>query len=167
MIKFLGVIFIIICGAGIGAKASGDLKKRSDMCLCVKTFLSELSILMKYSGDTLFNLISELAERESISKLTFLSDVINSMLDGTNFPYSWKNALSNDKNLCPELKELLFTLGESLGTSDIDGQLVSIERAEKELLAIYENALSIYRKKGKLYRSIGILGGMTAALLLC
>lgn len=167
MIKFLGIIFIIICGAGIGIKASGDLKKRSDMCLYVKTFLSELSILMKYSGDTLFNLISELSERESIRNLTFLPDVINSMSEGMAFPYSWKNALSNDKNLYSELKELLFTLGESLGTSDIEGQLVSIERAEEELSVIYENALSLYRKKGKLYRSIGILGGMTAALLLC
>lgn len=167
MIKLLGIIFIIICGAGIGAKASGDLKKRSDMCLYVKTFLSELSILMKYSGDTLFNLISELSKRESICRLTFLSDVINSMLEGMTFPCSWKNSISNDKNLYSELKELLFTLGESLGTSDIDGQLVSIERAEEELSLIYENTLSLYRKKGKLYRSIGVLGGMTAALLLC
>lgn len=167
MLKLLGIIFIIICGAGIGAKASGDLKKQTELCISVRTFLSELGILMRYKGDTLFVLISELSERQSIQELKFLSRVIDNMSSGMTFPYAWKTALSDDALLSPELTELLLKFGESLGTSDIEGQLMSIERSEEELSGIYENALSIYRRKGRLYRSIGLLGGITAALLLC
>lgn len=167
MLKLLGIIFIIICGAGIGAKASGDLKKQTELCISVRTFLSELGILMRYKGDTLFMLISELSERQSIQELKFLSCVLDNMSSGMTFPYAWKNALSDDTLLSPELTELLLKFGESLGTSDIEGQLMSIERSEEELSGIYENALSIYRRKGRLYRSIGLLGGITAALLLC
>ena len=36
-----------------------------------------------------------------------------------------------------------------------------------ELEVIYEKALEQYRTKGKLYRCLGVLGGMSAALLLC
>ncbi len=167
MIKMIGIICIIVCGAGIGAHASGNLKKQAELCVSVHTFLSELEILMRYSGDTLFSLISELSERKRIQELTFLMHAAENMSDGMPFLCAWEKALSEDKILSCELAELLMTLGESLGTSDIDGQIMCIERAEEELSEIYENALSQSRRKGKLYRSIGLLGGMTAALLLC
>lgn len=167
MIKFIGLICIIICGAGIGARASSNLKKQVELCISVRTFLSELVILMRYRGDTLFTLISELCERRSMNELTFLICVTENMSVGMSFQCAWQKALSDDKLLSEELHVLLGTLGESLGTSDIDGQIMCIERAEEELSVVYENVLDQSRRKGKLYRSIGLLGGITAALLLC
>lgn len=167
MLKLLGIFLVIICGAGLGARASGRLKKNAELCVCVRTFLSELGILMRYSGDTLFTLFSMLHERQSIHELVFLNVLLNEMSGGTDFPCAWRKAVSGDKMLTPELSGLLLSLGECLGTSDIDGQLMSLERAQEELSAIYEGVLSQYRRKGRLYRSIGLLGGITAALLLC
>lgn len=167
MIKLIGIICIVVCGAGIGAIVSGNLKKQAELCVSVRTFLSELGILMKYRGDTLYDLISELSERQRVQELTFLVCVTENMSDGMSFPCAWQKALSEDKILSCELMDLLISFGESLGTSDINGQLMCIERAEEELSVIYENALSQCRRKGKLYRSMGLLGGMTAALLLC
>lgn len=166
MIKLIGIICIVVCGAGIGARVSGNLKKQVELCVSVRTFLSELGILMRYRGDTLFELISELTERQRVQELTFLARVMECMSNGMSFPFAWQKALSEDKLLSCELVELLLSFGDSLGTSDIDGQLMCIERAEGELSVIYENALNQCHKKGKLYRSIGLLGGMTAALLL-
>lgn len=167
MLKILGIIFIILSGAGIGAQASGKLKKKTEMCLSVGGFLRELSVIMKYSCDTLFILLSELSERESMKNLAFLFCTIDNMNKGLPFPAAWRESVERDKALDKELSEMLFSLGECLGTSDMEGQLMCIKRAEEELSAIYENALCQYRKKGRLYRSMGLLGGMTAALLLC
>lgn len=167
MLKFSGLLLIILCGAGLGAGASVNLKRNTEICVCMRTFLSELGILIKYSGDTLFCLFNEIYNRQSMQKLEFLSALLDEMSGGTDFPAAWIKAVSSDKKLPPVLSELLLSLGESLGTSGTEGQLMSLERTQEELSAIYESLLEEYRRKGKLYRSIGLMGGITAALLLC
>lgn len=167
MLKFIGLLMIIISGAGLGARASVSLKKNAEICVSVRTFLSELGILMKYSGDTLFSLFTELYERQSVQQLVFLNVLLSELTSGTDFPSAWRKAIYSDKKLSAELSEILLSFGESLGTSGVEGQIMSIERTQAELSAIYENALEQHRRKGRLYRSIGLLGGIAAALLLC
>lgn len=167
MLKFIGLLMIIISGAALGARASAALKKNAELCISVRTFLSELGILMKYSGDTLFTLFTELYERQSVKKLLFLDILLGELVTGKEFPCAWRNAISADKTLTAELSGILLSLGDCLGTSGIEGQLMSLERTQAELEAVYEDAINLYRIKGKLYRSMGLLGGITAALLLC
>lgn len=167
LLKLSGIIFIIISGAGLGIFASHKLRVHSEYCAKVRTFLCELDVLIRFSGDTLQALFDELSQRESLSGLAFPTDASRRMNAGESFPCAWKSAVLSDKNADEPLKRLLLSFGESLGTSDVCGQQKNILRAEEELLGIQKSADNEYSRKGRLYRSLGLLGGITAALLLC
>ncbi len=167
MLKAAGLLCIIICGAGLGTGASAMLRKRITVCKSLRYFFQELGIMMRCTGDTLSALITGLACSESCMSLGFLGEAASLMETGEPFPLAWKRSVSISSGLTPEIKDMLLSLGESLGTSDLAGQLMTLERAEHELEVIYEKALEQYRTKGKLYRCLGVLGGMSAALLLC
>ena len=167
MLKAAGLLCVVICGAGLGAGASAVLRKRIGICKSLRYFFQELGILMRCTGDTLSALIGELAGAESCADLNFLREAASLMETGEPFPLAWKRSVSISAGLTTEIKDMLLSLGDSLGTSDLAGQLMTLERAEHELEVIYEKALEQYRTKGKLYRCLGVLGGMSAALLLC
>ncbi len=165
--KILGLLFIVMCGSYAGVCATAVLRKNEAMCRMVRTFLDELAILMRCTCSALPELMEELCLRESFSELGFIKITCSELSKGTPFPKAWSIALKMDKHLTAELSQLLMDLGGGLGTSDIEGQLMNIERAVEQLRLIHEKALEKYRTKGRLYRCLGVLGGMSAALLLC
>ncbi|MBQ8725133.1 MAG: stage III sporulation protein AB [Oscillospiraceae bacterium] len=167
MLKAAGLLCIIVCGAGLGAAASLTLRRRIVVCIALRYFLQELGIMMRCTGDTLSALISGLAHSESCAALPFLAETEKQLEEGVPFPEAWKGSVSKAAGITSEMKELLLSLGECLGTSDLAGQLMNLERAGQQLDVIYEKALEQHRTKGKLYRCLGVLGGMSAALLLC
>ncbi len=167
MLKAAGLLCIVICGAGLGTGASAVLRKRIVICRSLRYFLQELGVMMRCTGDTLSSLIGGLAVSESCMSLSFLREAAAIMERGEPFPIAWKRSVSISSGLTSEMKDMLLSLGDSLGTSDLAGQLMTLDRAEHELEVIYEKALEQYRTKGKLYRCLGVLGGMSAALLLC
>ena len=62
-------------------------------------------------------------------------------------------------------KKLLCELGRVLGTSDIDGQISALELISRSAEQLTEKYGEEYRKKGRLYRSIGVLAGVTAGIM--
>lgn len=167
MLKAAGLLCIIVCGAGMGTGASAMLRNRITVCKALRYFFQELGIMMRCTGDTLSALIEGLAYSESCGTLGFLREAVLLIEKGEPFPLAWKRSVSTSSGLTSEIRDMLLSLGDSLGTSDLAGQLMTLERAEHELEVIYEKALEQYRTKGKLYRCLGVLGGMSAALLLC
>ena len=120
---------------------------------------------MRWNGDTLPVLIEILAERQTYAPLSFLKRIRLEM--HTSFSEAWRAAVEKEQKLPEDLYSLLLSMGESLGTSDLEGQLSTLGQYLAQLEQIYQAAWAAYRTKGKLFRSMGLLGGMSAALLLC
>jgi stage III sporulation protein AB len=59
-----------------------------------------------------------------------------------------------------------MTLGDVLGTSGMDGQEQTLLQATRQLMQMEQTLQTQSYRKGRLYRSLGILGGMAVALLL-
>ena len=72
-----------------------------------------------------------------------------------------------EKHLSPEVKEVLLELGEELGTTDLEGQLSALSQAHIQLQRFQDTYRVTYQKKGKLYRSLGLLAGLLLAVLFC
>lgn len=167
MLKLLGLFCVVLCGAGCGFAASAALRRQVVFCDTLRLFLEELGILMRWNGDTLPVLLGDLADKQTYTPLTFLKNVIPQLEKGIVFSEAWKAAIQSMRRLPEELRRLLLSLGESLGTSDLEGQMKTLAQHQQQLSRICQSAAEQYHKKGKLYRSIGLLGGMSAALLLC
>ncbi|MBQ8515733.1 MAG: stage III sporulation protein AB [Ruminococcus sp.] len=165
MLKLTGLLCIVLCGAGCGMAAASALKRQAVFCKTLCLFLEELEILMRWNGDTLPVLVDMLSQKPGYAPLRFLKEIRFS--ESEPFSDAWRRAILEEHGLPEELSQLLLSLGDSLGTSDLEGQMKTLEGYQLQARHISRNAEEQYRTKGKLYRSMGILGGMSAALLLC
>ena len=57
-------------------------------------------------------------------------------------------------------------IGRNLGTSELEGQLGAVRSRQAELESIISAAEDEYRRKARLYRSLGVLAGVFIALIL-
>lgn len=165
MIKYVGIIAIIISSALVGITLSDKLKKRVKEINSINHMLDEISILIRYKAMTVYEIINVLRENQMYNSLTFL----NQISCNVQMPFSeaWEKSIDNmQSDLNSSDKKLLKSFGCSLGTSDISGQLSSIEVFKADFSKIENDAIVLYDKKSKLYRSLGILCGMFLSIML-
>jgi len=81
-----------------------------------------------------------------------------------NYRDAWNNAVDSFSELAEE-REILLSIGNSLGGSDVSGQIAMLE-LNKELLQKRLGAASeTAQKKGAMYRSVGLLTGLGLAIM--
>ncbi|MCI8309732.1 MAG: hypothetical protein HFJ45_06055 [Clostridia bacterium] len=80
---------------------------------------------------------------------------------------SWNEALNSTHNsLKDEDREVLSMLGKMLGKTDKFGQIQEIDIVSKFLDKQIENSEEEKRKNEKLYKTLGIVCGLTLAIIL-
>jgi stage III sporulation protein AB len=85
---------------------------------------------------------------------------------GSSFRESWYCAADELTELGESERAIVKSIGRSLGTSDTDGQLAMLAVNSALLTKHGDEAHEQYIKKGKLYRSFGLLAGLFTAILL-
>jgi stage III sporulation protein AB len=165
MFKYIGIFVIVLSSSLIGFSCSDKLRKRAKELGMIHHMLDEISILIRYKAMTVYEIIKTLKENQMFNNLPLL---INFKINEQEpFSVSWDKQL---ESMHTDLKEgdikLLKSFGNSLGTSDIDGQLQTIEVYKNDFKKLEADALSIYDKKARLYRSLGLLCGMFISIML-
>ena len=80
---------------------------------------------------------------------------------------AWEKALDEvDNNLSKEDITILKNLSKLLGETDIEGQISQIEVVNEFLTSQLKNANEERRKNEKMYRTLGIVTGLTIAIIL-
>ena len=80
---------------------------------------------------------------------------------------AWIHALEEvECNFTKEDKEVLKNLSRLLGQTDLEGQISEIEVVNQFLTSQLENAGEERRKNEKMYRTLGIITGLTIAIIL-
>lgn len=166
MLKIFGAFCFVIAGAFYGASESEKLKNRFALCSRIRDFLTQIHIKIRCCGTDVFELVREFKASEAFSELNFIMNLPSEFVPGTDFHELWRSAIEKDSSLGSDEKKLLFSFGESLGTSDIAGQLMTIEEALETLHDIEDKRFAEYNRKGRLYRSLGTLAGVMVGILL-
>lgn len=166
MFRVVGAICFILAGAVLGANESGKLKKKCVICGEIRELFTQLHIKIRYSAPDVYELIGELRGLALFSNLDFIGRLPSEFSPDINFHENWQKAVSSDASLGEDEKRLLISFGAVLGTSDIDGQLMAIEEAIETLSGIEDRRIEEYSRKGKLYRSLGMLSGVMVGILL-
>ena len=165
MFKIIGMLAIIISTSMIGISCSEKLKKRAGELGLVCHMLEEMAILIRYKALTVYELIDNLKSNTMVCSLPFLSEFKSDVR--LPFKSSWENNIDNINTFMNDGDvKLLKTLGSTLGTSDIDGQLQSLEVFKADFNRLEKEAIAAYEKKSKLYRSLGLLCGMFVSIML-
>jgi len=89
------------------------------------------------------------------------------MRGGRDFASSWRVALKKQiVTLGKEEAAIIGSLGDVLGQSDLESQLAAISLARAQLEQRIDGAREKVSAQSSLYRSIGALGGVAAAIIL-
>lgn len=169
MLKLAGALLI---GSGFfagGMYFASIQAKKTRIIGDILLMLSVTETQLRYACLPVSDLLRILCETKKLSSLGFLSRCKEKTDEGEAFPDAWKRAAESDYELCTllgEHKNYLVQLGADIGATDIDGQLGCCEYYkqifEKELALREENE----KKYKKLCPALGLMLGVSAAIII-
>ena len=167
MLKTTGCIVLVVCGTLMGLKFSERLKKRVKLLELTVRMINEIALQIRYSSPTVFELLDDLCNNPAYSELKYLIRIKEKRVCGKSFSEVWNDGLSDVKenDFTAEDYSVISEIGEELGRSDTDGQLTALALIKDKLLILRDNSAAEYEKKGKLYRTLGLLSGICVAIL--
>lgn len=154
----------IICFV-IGMIFSAGLKMRVLQLRKFVAMLDEMAVMIRFRAVRTRELIEEISRHESFASFIFLN-ILNECLElDDDINHSWKTAAARSVFLSESDKDILLSVGEQIGSTDIDGQLSMLalnkSLAERNLF----QAENEYRTKGKMLRTVWGLCGLAAGIM--
>ena len=161
--KITGAVLFLAAGMLCGCSAAAKLDKHAAsvrlLRQLVQFFISELRSVLPLTSD----LLRSAASQQSFSSLQFLHAAA---AHADQFPQCWGQALSADRNLHASERTVLETVGQTLGSTTLDGQIAALTLCQERLAILQEEAEQTARQKGNLYRSMGILTAVFIVIIL-
>ncbi len=166
MIRITGILLIFLTSTVLGMFLSNNIKNKRERLVKERKMLEEISIMIRFNSLTLKEIIYELENAELFCDFKFLK-ILKIMLEKPiSFPEAWEQAIKKDDIISESEKKVLIELGFNLGTTDIDGQLSTLNIYKIRLDKMIEEESEKYRVKGKMYRSLGIMFGAMIGILI-
>lgn len=166
ILKLIGIMLLICATGYTGMSMSTSLKERIKRLELIRKMLDEIATLIRYRALTVTEIINELVSNSSYGELIFLHKAKLEIAPEIPFHCAWENAVKKDGKLLNEEKSQLISLGNFLGSSDIEGQISALTIYKDKFNMLIEKASENYASKGKLYRSLGVLSGVFVSILL-
>ncbi|UZQ86139.1 stage III sporulation protein AB [Thermoclostridium stercorarium] len=153
-----------------GFTYSRFLTERIEYIREIQSFLMELENEIHYMGRPLGEALSQYARNRTSSLSEFTGRVYEiSINEGNGIDAAWRKGIEEFRKRWPMDQEewnLLSQMGEVLGKTDRAGQS-SFIKMMREKFAVQEKKAEEDRiRKEKLYRDLGILGGLAIVLVL-
>ena len=169
MLKLFSAILIICSFAGIGVYFSSLEKQRVGALKNILTMLSLAETQLRYLNIPVAELMKNLSENPAVSGLRFIGRCSDMLENGAAFSLAWKNSIEEDcslEKLLPETYESLVMLGGEIGSTDLEGQLSSCGYYKQIFTAALSEREEKCRRSSKLCPPLGLLLGITAAIMI-
>ena len=168
MSKLILCPMLICIGCYIGFYISHRFQSRVKQLELCDLLFQRIKVYLEYEKTPTKTLINRLASSESFIELTFIKRCNEKLETNKNFPEVWKLSLDESKSelaLTKEDYEPLKQLSEIIGAYDVEAQTSGITLLENIIKLSIADAVEQNKTTGKLYRSLGILAGIAAAIL--
>lgn len=162
--KWLGLLCLFLCCTGAGLLASRKLSADTAVVHKLLALLEYTENHIRYEQLPLAEIFQSARNVQTFSGLDFLQTL--EIVPDRHFSESWTDAVQKDGRLPERAAAVLLELGNTLGTTDADGQVSSIAFSESVLKTLETECYETGRQKGELYRRLGMLAGMLLVLLL-
>lgn len=169
--KIIGIIMILLSGTGIGFKSSENLIRQNNQLKKLRTMLVILRGEIKYNNSIMsqaFRNVSGRVEEPFREFLTYVADNLDKY-EGKPVSEIWEMGIKDKLSISMLSKkhlEKLKDLGKTLGFLDMEMQLSYIDILTGELSKdIEENTIKM-KDNCKLYRALGVMGGILVVLII-
>lgn len=166
LLKVIGFILIILTGAAGGSVAADRLRVKHEYCREINSMLICISSMIRYQRLDVYEIVAVLKKSDLCSRLEFINHLPENYEPDINFHDCWIKAIESDKKIGDDERNLLLSFGSVFGTSDAEGQLMSLDAAIESSKLIEQRRCSEYIQKGRLYRSVGMLFGTMVGIML-
>lgn len=163
-IRIIAALLATLCGAFYGMNRSEKLKKRMLLCTEADKVFRLCETMIRSSGTDIYRIITVL-KRENYTALRFIYRLSEEYSADSDFHSEWRELLLAETYIPQEERGILLDFGEVLGTSDIAGQLSSIASQRSLMQECYERSAMEYHGKARFYRSVGVLAGVMAGIM--
>lgn len=171
VIKLINSCIIILFSTLIGLELAKGYVARAKELSALQGALSRLETEILHYATNLPEALIRIGEsiRGGSGKLFSLTG--QTLIDKTKFTVAeaWNSALEQLKaDLCLQQEDIdiLQRFGDQLGNSDKEGQARFIRLTQLQLREEEKKARAIREKYNRMYRSLGLLGGIALAILL-
>jgi stage III sporulation protein AB len=155
---------IFSCFSFAGFSLSADIKRKSERLEIERKLTEDISTLIKYRALTMMEITKQLKNLPGNQNMDFLKYAASDN-SAAPFPEIWKRSVDSDSNLSPEEKTVLKDMGSELGTTDAGGQLAALKIYQEKFQQMLYDQQEKYIKKGRMYRSLGVLFGAMAGIM--
>jgi stage III sporulation protein AB len=118
---------------------------------------------LRYQSPSILNLMRLLAA--GYPELTFLADCRDALINGEPFAESFSHAVTRSDALTSKHREVVMPLSRELGSTDLESQLAALSYAASRMQELAASERLHSQTHGKLYRTLGMLGGVAAAII--
>lgn len=164
--RWLGIFCLFLTSAGIGLYAARRIRTRYHQTRLLSALLEDFSTYIRYQCTPLEELLHLFAEHPNYGSFSFLGQVSREFCTGTPPRILWQDAVAADAAIIPQAEEILRSLGNILGTTDMQGQLAALELYRRQMDALAEELYESCQKKSELYRRLGVLLGAMLAVMM-
>lgn len=169
MFKVFAMFFLISAFALAGKWGASFQEKRvaviSEMILMVNIVESQL----RHSHLPVTDLLRVLCENPGLSELEFIKNCREQVCFGEPFPDAWRRSVEAETGFCrlsPEITSNLASFGADIGSTDLESQLSGCEYYKQ----FFSSELELQREKSmkykKLFPPLGLLLGISMAILI-
>ena len=170
MVKYIG-LGLVICGCtAMGMSAGNEMERRIRDIRELLKLLELLEGEIGYANAVLAEGFCHAAKRMKKPYAAFLENMAGHMdeLRGDTLGSIFERHVREDlrhTSLLPQDKEGLVCFGEQLGNLDVKMQLAAIALYKEQLTQSCAQAQEAWRSDSKLYRCLGLMGGLFLAVL--
>lgn len=167
--RYLFLLLVLTGSTSIGFLLS---KKYSDRLIELNNIGNLINILQNKIKFTHKPLREVLEETASIKENTRISEIFlktGQKLKNQRIEEAWNESISEQRfflNLESEDINLLKTLGNVLGKTDVEGQMSEINQFNTLLKVQIKNAEEERNKNAKMYKSLGTIIGLAIVIIL-
>ncbi len=168
LLKIILIICILEVSTKIGFILSSKFNKRLQEYLIIEDILIYIEGRIKYSQENLINIFKDLSIQYKNSNFGRLFSNINDDLISNNSTLyeAFSNNIEKNKNMFSCNLDILLQLAKNLGNSDVENQIKNISLLKDRIKVLIKNSKVIKEKNEKLYRNLGIICGLTIAIIL-
>lgn len=171
LLKILGSLMVIIASSLLGYVFSKDCVKRPQQLREMQSLLQVFENHITYLSMPLeeaFTLVGQAGSTEASIFFRIAADKL-SQRSCISASEAWEAALKEGRKytaLNEEDESVLLAFGKMLGSSDLDGQLRNIGLTKTQLAMQEQKAEDCRKKNEKMYKGLGVLGGLAIVIIL-
>lgn len=173
LLKVIGSVLVMGGSSAIGYALSGSYSNRPKQLKTLQSLLQILENEIRYMSSVIVDCFEKIYKSTNSPVSLFFKTTLEYLnnADGTemNLAQAWEKSIRKhlrDTALNKEDADILISFGKMLGNSDLQGQIKNITFTLYQLDLQEQKAEELKKKYDTMYKTLGVLGGAVAVVLL-